>query len=272
VAVSTPTLTVTRHSTGRMVLLTVTGATGGASVTVYRWVGSGSGPRAWVRSAYAVGLTSGGAVMLDTEPPQGSVLVYQAVARDSAGATASSTQVTVSTACTFGGDYLFDLTAPLTGQVVNVTNFTEVTFDLRADEAKVIGRRGPVVVSDVRELATFQLEVATLTASDAEQLRASIYATTIMCLSPADPAYGISGPIYFVPRRVVESRPSALARQAARLWTIECQQVEPPTDLAVVTGAAASALFGSYTVTTPANVNAVYGWGQRSTATFKDAP
>jgi len=217
------------------------------------------------------GYTPAGSVytvtVIDPEPVQNVLCTYTVACYSSTGTlldSGTSAALTVAPDC--GGDFLYDMSRFARGRTVNVQEFNELSIGAKSTVALPLGAGNPQVSLDVATLPSFDLKLATLTDAEARELRAMVrFGGPVFALSPANPSYGITSPVYFVVTGITEARASNLANQSARLWTLTCQQVAPP---AIYFGTAANAYtvetainswYSSYAVEGFGNINDTYG-------------
>ncbi len=221
-ALGTISLTATLNSTGKWVLLSVT-CTGMTHVTLYRVTPDGSQA---VRSAFNLAV-SGAANVADYEAPQNTTLAYYARVTDGS-TTTDSMVVTVTGVVDRGGDCVFGLTNPLATTPVTVVSFPELRSEIRRDVVNVIGRRDPVVVSDVRQYPSGTLTVATLSDGERLSLQSMLADGGVIAFSPKLPTYGFSDIWYLSVGNVNEQRLSPIGHAPERSFIMDVQRVAPP--------------------------------------------
>lgn len=223
-AVTTPTISVSANTANRRVVILV-GADIGNTVTVYRRAGA-NGDDTPVRGGKDLSMTTQEKILLDYEVPQGSELTYYAVATDGIDS-ATSTEETVP-AFDFGGDIIFPLGDPKAGMKVHIESLKQLKYDISRDVVRVWGRPDPVVVSGVREMPSGTLNLITLELDERKQLLDILRGGSVMGLNPWKEEYGLTSIAYFSVGSLTETRPSPLASEPARRWSLEVQQVAAP--------------------------------------------
>ena len=223
-AVTTPTISVSANTTNRRVVILV-GAEIGNTVTVYRRAGT-NGDYIPIRGGKDLSMTTAEKILLDYEVPQGSELTYYATATDGVGLE-TSTKETLP-AFDFGGDIIFPLGDPKAGMKVLIEALTQLKYDISRDVVRVWGRQDPVVVSGVREMPAGTLNLITLELDERKQLLDILSGGSVIGLNPWKEEYGVPSITYLSVGSVTESRPSPLASEPARKWSLEVQQVSAP--------------------------------------------
>lgn len=209
-------------STGRWILLTAL-SEGMTEITVFRITRDGTSA---VRGAFNKEVTNA-FVGADYEAPQNTPLAY--FARYSDGVqTRESPVVSVVGTVDRGGDVLFGLTNPLAWLRVNVNIGPDLTSRGRQDSVQVVGRRDPVVVSDVRLFPNGTLTVITLTDSERNDLNSLLAPGQIIAFSPHQPTYGFSDVWYLSIGDVTERRTAPLGLETSRFFDLQFQRVAPP--------------------------------------------
>lgn len=249
------TVSVANHASGALVRLTCAFTTPdtGSKIAAFRTVPGGGTTRLRLTRGVIVGgssLYSGlvtptdfpvagftpsgssysGVILLDAEPPQGVVPSYYIEVRNSVGTLVdSSTATAAPVAPSMGGDFLYDLSRLARGMVVNVTEFNEVATAAKTVVSTPLGGSSGVVGLDLVGLPSFTLKLATLTLTEARNLRGLLrVGGPVYALSPKTLGYGFDGPVYFAVTDFRESRATNLGAETARLWTLSCQQVQAP--------------------------------------------
>lgn len=216
------TITAELDDTHRWALFVVS-ATGMVQATIYRVTDDGSQA---VRGYYqkTVSETFNAA---DYEAPQNTSLQYFARVTDGV-VTHDSAIITVVGVVDRGGDAVFNLSNPIATLAVNVVSDTEKRYSARRDVVEVMGRPDPVVVSDVRGMASGTLTLATLTDSDRIGLLSMLADGSLIAFSPRYPTYGFRDVWYLSIGDVTERRVSPLGRKAERYFDLEYQRIAPP--------------------------------------------
>lgn len=222
-AISVPTLTVSKNEANRRVVLLV-GSDIGTTVTVYRKAGLNSPVP--VRGGFEVSMTTAEKICLDYEVPQGYSLDYYVVATDGVDTETSTTQSV--SAFDFGGDVVFSLGDPKNGMNINVESLQTLKYGISQDVVRVWGRQDPVVISGVREMPSGSLNLITLTLDERAELLNILQSGSIIGFNPWKDTYGVDSISYFSVADVSETRPSPFAEEAARRWSLAVQQVAAP--------------------------------------------
>lgn len=209
-------------ASGRWVLLTVL-SDGMTEVTVFRITRDGT---AAVRGAFNKEALNA-FVGADYEAPQNTPLAYFVRYGDGIQ-TRDSPVVSVVGTVDRGADVLFSLTNPLAWLRVNVNIGPDLTSRGRQDAVQVVGRRDPVVVSDVRLFPNGTLTVITLTDSERNDLNAMLSTGQVIAFSPREPTYGFSDVWYLSIGDVTERRTTALGLESSRFFDLQFQRVAPP--------------------------------------------
>ena len=226
-----PVITVAVNKSRKSTIIAVT-AVAGSTITLYRIV---QGVRTIVRGA-AGALHSGTEMLLvDYEVPQNLPITYIAEAVKG-GSTLASTPVDVAP-FDFGGDVIFDLGMPWAGIPVIVESFITQTYSIQREVISVWDRPDPVVVSGVRQFPSGTLQLLTLELTERKALLDTIRSGNLIAFSPWKPEYGLDSLTYFSIGNVQEERPSRLAIEPSRRWSLEVQQVrQPPATFTFPTG------------------------------------
>jgi hypothetical protein len=122
--------------------------------------------------------------------------------------------------------WLKDPANPDRNMVVTVVDYAQQTWPLEPGIHRVLNRRTPVVVSDVRQAARGTLTLATLT--DAEYwdlLEVTADGTPLLFQAPL--SYGV-GSMYVAVGNLVENRADRIASTFARTWALDLIEVDPP--------------------------------------------
>ena len=240
-AVSDPSLDV--------VELTLTIPAGADRLALYR-VGP-SGVRAYVRGYGEAEVTPGTIVVRDFEAPIGVPLTYTAETWNAATpetVTTSSETITIPAEAT-DDPWLCDLARPTNSQRVTVISLAELTYSTPIGVHYILGRRVPIVSSDISNAPSFELVFATLDEAAYDRARAAL-GNGIPILLRTPPEQGV-GSIYFAATAWKDQRVSRIAQYAERRFVVECVQVDRPDPILYVplppaTYASVAANFASY--------------------------
>lgn len=223
-------ISATLNAGERAVDLAVTGATNGTLCTVRRLVSddgvtyfdSGGEPRFYVRgwrNFDPADFTTG----IDVDFPQGAYLKY--VVTDG---TTSATSAAVGP-IDLGADYLIGTGSTAVGIPVYVQQVPDQVHPAGSSVIKVLGRRDPIMVGDVRQYPRFDLVVWTVGGSNRAWLRSLLDAYPVVTFSPRNPRD--MGDILSAYHLAVEDvrfwRP--VTSDDACRWTLSCSQVGAPT-------------------------------------------
>jgi hypothetical protein len=183
-----------------------------------------------VSALTAVAGVYSGVVFIDPEPPQGVIPSYTLEVRNAAGTLVdSSTAAAAPSAPSMGADFLYDLSSLARGIPINVSDFSEVNVEVKSSVSSTLNGSSPIVGLDIPSYPSFNLELTTLTDTEARNMRGLLrYGGPCYALSPLTLSYGFDGPVYFAITGYRESRLSKLGNQSPRRWELTCQQVTPP--------------------------------------------
>lgn len=198
-----------------------------------------------------VALTSGTALLYDYEAPYGQAVSYSSTE----SASVVSAQVTVPETRI----WLVHPGVPALSTPITVQSWGEVTVRATQGVFWPMGRSTPVVVTDgARKSAQFTLTVLTGTSDEAASMAALLGDLGSLLLNiPASKNAG--RPTGYVAVGDVQvSRPSRITSEAARLWTLDCTDIDRPVGgsqaqrtyvdlLSYPTYAALQAAYPSYT-------------------------
>lgn len=223
-----PGLTATLDASQAFVSLTATGLVGYSSVTVYRVQPDGALVAVRGASSYAPGGAST-AAFFDYEGPLGVTFSYQLVGDGAIVATSGN--ITIPTlADTY---WIKNLAIETLSVKVHVEKMGAVSRGARvlADSA-VLGRKNPVVVTDVRGGRRGQMSLYTLDLVSATALEA-LFASGATLLFQAPYTYGFKD-MYFVAKDLSEEW-AFLAGEPTRTWSFDYIEVDSPAaDLSVL--------------------------------------
>lgn len=211
---------------------------------------SPSGAYAEVRS-WAPGTVAPGAVIArDFEVPIGVPVTYTADSwQDPAGAHTLETGTITVPAADSCDTWLTDLVRAGNSQRVTIEALAELAHDVPATVHQILGRRPPIVVSDIAQTPTFDLSFLTDSDTERDAARSTLgNGAPVLLRTPPD--WGI-GNLYFAVLAFGEGRIVTEPTQQARRWSVSAVQVErPDADLFVplgpVTYADVKATFGTY--------------------------
>jgi hypothetical protein len=173
-------------------------------------------------------------LIFDFEAPLGVNLDYFAKCGNASGES-STTETTESITVTSSPDdnpWIVDVGQPNNSQPILVEALAELSYAVPVGVHKVIGRRAPIVLSDIAGLPTFELAFATLTDAERENARATL-GNGIPFLLRSPPEQGV-GNMYISVLTWVEGRPSRIALHEERRFKVTCQQVDRPDPKLVV--------------------------------------
>lgn len=183
-----------------------------------------SGVPAYVRGAQAVPVGATAVDVVDYEAPAGVEVAYVLAARNVDGVTESAPEAVT---LDVDDDWLVDLDdARNTGPVL-VESFTELSYAAPQGVHRVLGRRTPIVTSDLRWTPTGRLVLTTATVAEARRVRDAFGSSSpLLFRTPA--ARGV-GNMYLVPLGdVVEQRMSRIATEPSRRWVVDVVEIDRP--------------------------------------------
>ncbi|MEU7096051.1 hypothetical protein [Kitasatospora aureofaciens] len=230
--------------------LTASGLTGYDTVAVQRT--NPDGTQVIIRNCNYV--ATGGTdtwAGFDLEAPLGAAVTYTVIAQlhNSNGtittAQASSAAITIPTQNGVG--WLKHLSqAALNTQIV-LTGLSDIKRAGRRQEYAVIGRKNPVVISDVRGGRSGSFSLMTTGSTDYQAVSTLLAsgATLFLQATPAD----MFADLYFSAGDVTEHRPADTSTDTTRIWTVEFTEVDSPSGaLTSIPGNSYTAVvsFGSY--------------------------
>ncbi|TQF03936.1 hypothetical protein E6W39_18980 [Kitasatospora acidiphila] len=230
--------------------LNVTGLTGYDTVAVQRTNADGS--QVIVRSCNYI--STGGAdswAGFDLEASLGVVVSYTVIAQTHNGdgsittATASSGGLIIPTQNGVG--WLKNLSQAALNTQISLQALSDVKTDPRIQVYPVIGRKNPVVVSDVRGGRTGTVSLMTTGSTDYQAVSTLLASGSTLFLQ-ATPADGFSD-MYFVAGSVTEHRPAAQSTDYTRIFNIDFTEVDSPSgSLTSIPGNSYAAVvsFGTY--------------------------
>ena len=218
-------LTATPEPDVRDIRLQYTVPAGGTSVAFSRT--GPSGTPAAVRGYTSVPAAPGLLIARDFEAPIGVPLVYTATTRNSSGTVIDTATATV-TMTSAGCDdmWLTDLARPGNTLQVLIEQLPELEYATPATVHDIIGRRTPVVTSDVARTPAFELSVLTETLDDRDSARALLgNGVTVLLRTP--PEDGI-GNLYLAVLGFTEQRVVTDGTVPDRRFVITARQVDRP--------------------------------------------
>lgn len=217
---------------------------GGAAITltvpagatrVWCWRVSPSGEQAYVRGVVDLHVTPPTTLLLfDFEAPLGVELVYHASSANDAGEASvldSTDTITLPTSAA-EDPWLVDVGQPGNSQQVLVESMTELAYSVPVGVHKVIGRRAPIVLSDVAPYPSSELVFVTGSDGEREMARATL-GNGIPFLFKSGPEQGV-GQMYLSVLEWAEQRPSRLALHPDRRFRVRVQQVDRPDPKLIV--------------------------------------
>jgi len=188
-----------------------------------------SGAPAYVRGWEEATVTPGSTLSVrDFEAPIGFPLTYTVTAW--ADATPATTDTgTAATEIPDGGcedTWLTDLARPMNTQRVVIEGLPELAYQVDATVHAILGRRTPIVASDIADTPTFELSFLTDDADSRDKARASL-GNGVPVLLRSPPENGI-GSVYFSVLGFREQRIVKAAREDDRRFVVNCVQVTRP--------------------------------------------
>ena len=187
-----------------------------------------SGTSAFVRGNQVAIVLPGPLVIRDFEAPIGVSLTYTVTTWADATPGTTDTGTATITIPDGGCDdtWLTDLARPTNTQQVVLEALDELAYQVPVGVHDVIGRRTPIVSSDIANTPTFELLFLTDTDGAREQARATL-GNGVPVLLRTPPANGI-GSLYFAVTGFREQRIVKKARQPDRRFAVSCVQVDRP--------------------------------------------
>lgn len=264
---------------GRMATI-LTVAVPATTVKLSIWRVGPSGAIAGVRSVYPLTGLSGLAqtlVIRDFEVPLDVDVYYRSRAFD-AGDNPGPIygpvhHIVGADASPMADDWLCDLMRSANTRQVRVESIEQLGYEAQQGVHHVLGRRTPVVTSDVVGTPTMQLVFTTDEWPDAPDALRTALGTGAPVLLRTPPDRGV-GNMYLQPSSWTEQRISRIAFAENRRFTVDCQQVDRPDPtlfkpIAPVNYADVKANYGTYTnVTTLAGTydDLQYDYGAAGTS------
>ena len=218
-------LTATVEPAVRNVRLDYTVPATGASVTFTRT--GPSGTAATVRGWDDRPASPGPVIGRDFEAPIGVPLIYTAIARNSGGGVVSTTTAAITIASAGCDDtWLTDLARSGNTFQVILEQLPELGYPVPVSVHDIIGRRDPVVSSDITHTPAFELSVLTETLEERDTARA-ILGNGVPVLLRTPPEDGI-GNLYFAVLGYAEQRIVSQGTVPDRRFVISGRQVQRP--------------------------------------------
>lgn len=223
-APAAPALVATLYLSQGYVRLHVTFPAGPTGVDVYR-VGP-SGVRGYVRGAKGAALAAGVTSfdVVDYETPFGLAVTYYAVVRNGSGDSPASAGVVVTV--DVDDDWLVDLDDARNTGPVYVESFAELEYEAPQGVHRILGRRTPIVTSDLRWTPSGRLVLVTLDVAAARRVRDALGSSSPLLLRSRFER-GV-GNMYLLARTVAEQRISRLATEPARRWQVDVVEIDRP--------------------------------------------
>lgn len=218
-------LTATVEPDVRAVRLEYTIPAGGATVTLQR-VGP-SGTVAVLRGYMDLPHAPGPLVARDFEAPIGVPLTYTATTKNGAGTVTNTATVTITvTAQGCDDTWLTDLARPINTLRVLIEQLPDLAYAVPASVHDIIGRRTPIVTSDIARTPEFELSVLTETLDERDDARAVLgNGVTVLLRTP--PEDGI-GNLYFAVTEFHEQRVISAGTVPDRRFVVSGRQVDRP--------------------------------------------
>lgn len=205
--------------------ITVVVAAGTTRLWLSRTTPSGSDE--FVRGVVDLTVAAGTYAFYDYEAPIGVPLTYLASAGNAASEISAPASATITLASGGCDDtWLTNVAMPANSFEVDVEQLDALNYAVPAGVHKVIGRRAPIVTSDVAQTPSFDLSLLTETDAQRVQARASL-GDGVPCLLRTPPANGI-GNLYFSVLGWAEQRIVRPATVPDRRFFIQGQEVERP--------------------------------------------
>lgn len=201
-----------------------------AGVTrLWVWRVSPSGATEYVRGTVGLVVTpSTSLTIFDYEAPIGVPLTYYAQSGNDAGEVSatptSGTFELTSHGC--GDTWLTDIAAPANTLQLVIESLEQLTYEIPTGVHKVIGRRSPIVATDLAQTPAFELALLTATELEREQVRACL-GDGISVLLRTEPELGI-GNLFFAVLGWAEQRIVRLGTVQDRRHLVNGQEVERP--------------------------------------------
>lgn len=197
---------------------------------------SPSGAEVAVRSWDPGTVVPGPVIARDFEIPLGVPVTYKVEQwTDPSGAVTSETATITVPVLGDCDTWLNDLVRAGNSQRVTVETLDELEYAVTATTHTVLGRRPPIVVSDIAHTPSFDLSFITDT-EDGRLAARSTLGNGVPVLLRTPPDWGV-GNLYFAVLGYSEHRITKRPTLAARLWEVSAVQVErPDADLFIPLG------------------------------------
>ena len=190
---------------------------------------SPSGVEEFVRGVSGLAVTPSTVLeVYDYEAPIGVELEYRASSANASGETSSTDTVATITVPASSSDdpWLVNIGQPTNTMQVAVESLAELEYGVLVGVHHVIGRRAPIVTSDVAPTPAFELVFSTETEGQRDRARATL-GDGMPVLLRTPPEHGV-GSSYFSVLSWSEQRPSRLALHADRRFRVRAQEVDRP--------------------------------------------
>jgi hypothetical protein len=221
-----PTIDAALDTTNEVVELTIGVPSGAATLYVERL--DADDVATPVRGAYGVPTTPGTVEVVDYEAPLDEPVTYRASVENAGGersTTASDGPVEI-TAAPDADPWLVDLVEPANTQRVVVEQLAELNVAVPAGVHYIIGRRAPIVTTDIAKAPAFELIFVTLDLAARDRARGALgTGYPVLLRTPSEQGVGS---LYLAVISYVEQRPSRLALHEPRRFIVQGQQVDAP--------------------------------------------
>lgn len=217
-----PTIVAATYPSLGAIGLDITTATGSTYLTAYRSVGGETAKP--IRFLYDRPCQVGLNIAYDYEAPLNVPITYTATTRNNAGEVSATSDPVIVTLVTVD-TWLRVAGFPEASLKVGIESLPELKREVRYSANYVIGRSSPVTISDVRQMATGVLTIATLTKTDADAMRYMLAFGQVMVLQAQEFEGGVR---YFLPTTTSEQRVSAIAQHVERRWVMDIIVTDAP--------------------------------------------
>lgn len=190
---------------------------------------SPSGVEEFVRGVVDLAVTPSTVLeVYDYEAPIGVALEYHASSANASGETSAVDTIATITVPAADADdpWLVNIGQPTNTQQVVVEALAELEYGVLAGVHHVIGRRAPIVTSDVAPTPAFELVFVTESDVARDRARATL-GDGMPVLLRTPPAQGV-GSSYFAVLSWTEQRASRLALHTDRRFRVRAQEVDRP--------------------------------------------
>ncbi len=168
------------------------------------------------------------ATFYDYETPNGTLAKYRA--RSTAGAFSSELVESNSDSWDSTSTWLKDPADPNLNLVIIIESQESLSYRRRQGVFYPLGRRGPVTVSDVRQLPEGPLSLITLDDDDADDLLALLDSAVLLLQGPPTDRLGSR---YISIGGIEEIRPSDNEREPTRTWSVPFREIDRPADAGI---------------------------------------